>query len=115
MLEQALREALQGDVHFDAQAKALYATDASNYRQVPIGVVRPQTQEDILRTIELCRQHEAPILSRGAGTSSAGQCCNEAVVMDMSEYMPRILEINPPGRTARVGPRGIMERLAREA
>src|ERR1700704_5490342 len=99
MLEKALRAAIEGDVRFDAQAKALYATDASNYRQAPIGVVLPKTQEDIARTIEVCREHGAPILSRGAGTSLAGQCCNVAVVMDMSKYLNRILEIDPKGRT----------------
>ena len=114
-LEKVLSRAIQGEVRFDAQAKALYATDASNYRQVPVGVVLPKTREDIMRTIEICRQYETPILSRGAGTSLAGQCCNVAVVMDMSKYLNRILEIDPKGRTARVEPGVILDHLRQEA
>ena len=115
MLEKALRSALQGEVRFDSQAKALYATDASNYRQVPIGVVLPKTADDVLRTVALCRQENAPILSRGAGTSLAGQCCNAAVVMDMSKHLNRILEIDPQKRLARVEPGVILDHLRREA
>ncbi len=95
MLEKELKSTIEGEVRFDSQAKALYATDASNYRQVPIGVVLPKSKEDIAKTIELCRKHNAPILSRGGGTSLAGQCCNVAVVMDMSKYLNKILEIDP--------------------
>src|SRR5258708_1408147 len=101
MVERDLRAAISGDVRFDAQSKALYATDASNYRQVPIGVVRPKTKEDVITTIEICRKHNAPILSRGAGTSLAGQCCNTAVVMDMSKHLNNILEIGPQNKFAR--------------
>src|SRR5579872_554354 len=114
-LEQELRGTLQGEVHFDAQAKALYATDASNYRQVPIGVVVPQSKEDIIKTIEICRQAGAPILSRGAGTSLAGQCCNVAVVMDMSKHYEQILSIDPTARTARVQPGIVLDRLRHTA
>src|ERR1041384_553356 len=102
MLEDELKDAIEGDVHFDEAAKALYATDASNYRQVPIGVVSPKTTDDVIRTLELCRKRKMPILSRGAGTSLAGQCCNEAVILDFSKHMNRILELNPTGRTATV-------------
>src|SRR5437667_8032043 len=68
-----------------------------------------------MRTIEFWRQYETPILSRGAGTSLAGQCCNVAVVMDMSKSLNRILEINPQGRTARVEPGVILDHLRQEA
>src|ERR1017187_6053556 len=115
MLEKALLSAIQGEVRFDSQAKALYATDASNYRQVPIGLVLPKTMDDVIRTVELCRQENAPILSRGAGTSLAGQCCNAAVVMDMSKHLNRILEIDPQKRLARVEPGVILDHLRREA
>jgi len=115
MLEIDLREALDGEVRFDNQAKALYATDASNYRQVPIGVVTPHSKEDVIRTIDLCRQYDVPILSRGAGTSLAGQCCNEAVVLDMSKYLNRILDIDPAAGKARVQPGVILDHLRNEA
>src|SRR2546430_15000405 len=81
-LAESLRAAVKGEVRFDAGARALYATDSSNYRQVPIGVVIPRDIDDVVSTVEQCRAHDVPILSRGGGTSLAGQCCNTAVVMD---------------------------------
>src|SRR3954454_8569384 len=86
-----LRRSVRGEVRFDSGSRALYATDASNYRQVPIGVVIPANEEDIVNTVAACRQAGAPILARGGGTSLAGQCCNVAVVMDMSKYHNKIL------------------------
>src|SRR5262245_41072419 len=80
-LAHELRASIEGEVRFDAGSCALYATDASNYRQVPIGVVIPRTIDDVLQTVALCRDHNAPVLPRGGGTSLAGQGCNVAVVM----------------------------------
>src|SRR5689334_6371921 len=68
-LEADLRKAIEGEVRFDRGSRALYATDASNYRQVPIGVVIPHTVEDVVETVAAARHHGAPILSRGGGTS----------------------------------------------
>src|SRR5580693_1013025 len=101
-LGEALRSAIRGDVRFDAGSRALYATDGSNYRQVPIGVVLPHDADDVLAAISLCREFGAPLLCRGGGTSLAGQCCNVAVVLDFSKYMAKILEIDPARRIARV-------------
>ncbi len=101
-LEAALRRHLRGEVRFDSGSRALYATDGSNYRQVPIGVVIPRDKEDVLATVALCREHGAPLLARGGGTSLAGQCCNAAVVLDFSKYMAGILEIDPERRTVGV-------------
>ncbi len=114
-LASELRHSIEGEVRFDEGSRALYATDGSNYRQVPIGVVIPRTVEDVLRTIECCRKHRAPILSRGCGTSLAGQCCNVAVVMDMSKYLNRILELNVEQRYARVQPGVILDHLRKAA
>src|SRR5204863_9745196 len=75
-LEDALRGALRGEVRFSKGDRALYATDGSNYRQVPIGVVVPRDKEDVLQTIAVCREFGAPVLSRGGGTSLCGQGCN---------------------------------------
>src|SRR5579884_1918201 len=75
-LKKALAGAISGEVRFDSGSRALYATDASNYRQVPIGVVIPKTLGDVERTVAICREYGAPITSRGGGTSLAGQCCN---------------------------------------
>src|SRR5258708_19655839 len=84
-----------GEVPCDSGSPALYATDASNYRQVPIGVVVPRDADDVLATIAVCREHGAPILARGGGTSPARQCCNVAAVIPMSKYYNRLLSIDP--------------------
>src|SRR4051812_27800756 len=86
-LERALRSRLRGEVRFDAGSRALYATDASNYRQVPIGVVVPRTVEDLALAVACAREAGAPIVARGGGTSLAGQCCNVALVIDCSKYL----------------------------
>src|SRR6266496_6472160 len=80
-LEAALRRHLRGEVRFDAGSRALYATDGSNYRQVPIGVVLPRDADDVVAAITLAREFSATILCRGGGTYLAGQCCNVAVVL----------------------------------
>ena len=109
-----LSAAIACEVRFDDGARALYATDASNYRQTPIGVVLPQSKSDIIKIVAICRQHNAPILSRGGGTSLAGQCCNVAVVMDMSKYYNAILDIDPDKKLARVQPGIVLDDLRRE-
>jgi FAD/FMN-containing dehydrogenase/Fe-S oxidoreductase len=110
-LAEALRTQVSGDVRFDRGTRALYATDGSNYRQVPIGVVLPRDADDVLATVALCRQFGAPLLCRGGGTSLAGQCCNVAVILDFSRYMSRILEIDPARRVARVQPGVVLDHL----
>jgi FAD/FMN-containing dehydrogenase/Fe-S oxidoreductase len=110
-LASALRRELRGEVRFDDGSRALYATDASNYRQVPIGVVLPRDVNDVLATVSLARQFGAPILARGGGTSLAGQCCNVAVVIDFSKYMHEIVEMNPREKFARVQPGIILDDL----
>jgi FAD/FMN-containing dehydrogenase/Fe-S oxidoreductase len=115
VLEKLLKESLEGDVRFDAGAKALYSTDASNYRHIPIGVVLPKNADDVRRTVELCRKSGVPILSRGAGTSLAGQTCNTAVIMDFSKHMNHIFEIDAVKRTAIVEPGVILDHLRLEA
>jgi len=114
-LAEALRAKVQGEVRFDAGSRALYATDGSNYRQVPTGVVLPRDSDDVLAAISVCREFQAPLLCRGAGTSLAGQCCNVAVVLDFSPHMNRILEINPDRRIARVQPGVILDHLRNAA
>jgi len=114
-LESALRRELRGEVRFDRGSRALYATDASNYRQVPIGVVIPRDRDDVIAALSLCREYQAPILCRGGGTSLAGQCSNVAVVLDFSKYMAKVLEVDAERRVARVEPGVILDRLRREA
>ncbi len=110
-LTEALRPKIRGEVRFDRGTRALYSSDGSNYRQVPIGVVLPRDAEDVLATVALCREFGAPLLCRGAGTSLAGQCANVAVVLDFSKYMARILEIDPTHRIARVQPGVVLDHL----
>ena len=110
-----LRARVRGEVRFDEGSRALYATDSSNYRQVPIGVVIPRDVDDVTNAIEICRLHGAPILARGAGTSLAGQCCNVAVVIDMSKYMNTVIEIDPQNRLARTQPGIILDDLRHAA
>ncbi|ULA67793.1 MAG: FAD-binding protein [Nitrospira sp.] len=114
-LADALRKNIEGEVRFDEGSRALYATDASNYRQVPIGVVIPRHAEDVVQTIAAARAYQAPILARGGGTSLAGQCCNYAVVLDCSKYMHRLLDIDVAGRTARVQPGLVLDDLRHAA
>jgi FAD/FMN-containing dehydrogenase/Fe-S oxidoreductase len=111
----ALKRELRGDVRFDDGSRALYATDGSNYRQVPIGVVLPRDIDDVVAAIATARGFGAPILCRGGGTSLAGQCCNVAVVLDFSKYMAKILEVDPARRVARVQPGVILDNLRNAA
>ncbi|HEY1790399.1 MAG TPA: FAD-linked oxidase C-terminal domain-containing protein [Verrucomicrobiae bacterium] len=110
-LEKKLKKTIFGEVRFDSGARALYSTDSSNYRQIPIGVVVPKTVEDVVQTVTLCREFGAPVLSRGGGTSLAGQCCNVAVVMDFSKYLHKILELNPLKKYARIEPGIVLDDL----
>jgi FAD/FMN-containing dehydrogenase/Fe-S oxidoreductase len=113
-LETGLRRVMRGEVRFDRGSRATYATDASNYRQVPIGVVLPRDADDVVAAMAVCRDHRAPVLARGGGTSLAGQCCNVAVVFDYTKYMRHVIALDPERRHARVEPGLVLDRL-REA
>ena len=93
----------------------MYATDASNYRQIPIGLVIPLDADDVKSTVAACRKFGAPVLARGAGASLAGQCCNVAVVLDFTKYMNAILEVNVDERFARVQPGVVLDTLRNRA
>ncbi len=113
-LAQALRAVLRGEVRFDPAARAMYATDSSNYRQVPIGLVIPEDADDVIAAMAVCRAHGAPVLARGGGTSLAGQTCNTAVVFDYSKKMRRLHSLDACGKLAVVEPGIVLDRL-REA
>jgi hypothetical protein len=110
-LEAELKRVIRGDVRFDRGTRAMYASDGSNYRQAPIGVVVPKDNADVVAALATCRKYGAPVLSRGAGTSLAGQCCNVAVVLDYTQYMNRILELNPADKYAWVQPGVVCDSL----
>jgi FAD/FMN-containing dehydrogenase/Fe-S oxidoreductase len=114
-LARELSRTVKGEVRFDRGSRALYATDASNYRQIPIGLVVPRDADDVAAAVAACRKFDAPVLPRGAGTSLAGQCCNVAVVLDFTKYMNQILEVNPAERLARVQPGVVLDSLRTRA
>jgi FAD/FMN-containing dehydrogenase/Fe-S oxidoreductase len=110
-LERELKKSVRGEVRFDAGSRALYASDASNYRQIPIGLVVPRDADDVAATVAACRTFQAPVLPRGAGTSLAGQSCNVAVVLDFTKYMNQILDLNLSQGFARVQPGLVLDTL----
>jgi FAD/FMN-containing dehydrogenase/Fe-S oxidoreductase len=110
-----LRSRVRGEVRFDDSDRALYSTDASNYRQIPIGVVLPRDADDVVETVAVCREFGAPIVSRGGATDLAGATCNAAVVMDMSKYMNHVLEIDWTNKWARVEPGVVLDDLRNRA
>lgn len=109
-----LRRLLEGEVRFDDGSRALYATDASNYRHVPIGVVVPRHRQDVIRAVEVCRRFDVPVLPRGGGTSLAGQCCNVAVVLDFTKYVKRILEVDLERKRVRVEPGIVLDEVRKK-
>jgi FAD/FMN-containing dehydrogenase/Fe-S oxidoreductase len=114
-LENELKRVVKGEVRFDRGSRALYSSDGSNYRQIPIGLVVPRDDKDVITTVAVCRKFGAPVLPRGAGTSLAGQTCNVAVILDFTKYMNKILEIDPDGRFARVQPGVVLDTLRNRA
>src|SRR5689334_10519602 len=105
---------VDGEVRFDPGTRAAYSTDASNFRQVPIGVVLPRTVEAAQIAVEVCRRHDLPIVSRGGGTSLAGQCTNAAVVLDFSKYCHRLVSVDPEARRCVVEPGIVLDDLNRQ-
>ena len=114
-LQRELTTTVRGEVRFDRGSRALYATDGSNYRQIPIGLVIPSDADDVIAAVAACRKFGAPLLPRGAGTSLAGQCCNVAVVLDFTKRMNAILELNADQRFARVQPGVVLDTLRNRA
>ncbi|GII89664.1 dimethylmenaquinone methyltransferase [Sphaerisporangium siamense] len=110
-LRRDLEAAVHGEVRFDATMRGAYSTDASNYRQIPLGVVCPRTVEAAVAAVAVCRRHGAPLLSRGGGTSLAGECTNTAVVLDWSKYCHRLLDVDAEARTCLVEPGIVLDTL----
>src|SRR5690242_17623783 len=114
-LERALRQRVRGEVRFGDGDRALYATDASNYRQVPVGVFLPRDADDVIAAMRSARETDAAVLMRGGGTSLAGQCCNHALVLDTSKYFNRVIDIDTKGQRARVDPGCVLDELRKQA
>ncbi|HWC36500.1 MAG TPA: FAD-linked oxidase C-terminal domain-containing protein [Mycobacteriales bacterium] len=113
-LEATLRKQVRGEVRFDAAARAVWATDASNFRMPPLGVVQPLDIEDMIATVAACREHGAPITNRGGGTSLSGETTNVAVILDSSKYLTAINQLDPEQRYAWAEP-GVINDTLREA
>jgi FAD/FMN-containing dehydrogenase/Fe-S oxidoreductase len=112
-LRRALEQRVDGEVRFDAGTRAAYSTDASNFRQVPIAVVVPRTVDAAVEAVAVCREHGAPIVSRGGGTSLAGQCTNHAVMIDWAKYLNEVESVDPESRTCVVQPGIVLDVLNR--
>lgn len=108
---EALKNSLEGELHFDRLMQILYATDASVYRQLPMAVALPKTVGDIKQIIQFANDNDLSIIPRAAGTSLAGQCVGEGIVVDISKYMNKILEINPEEQWVRLQPGVIRDEL----
>src|SRR5947207_420608 len=106
-----LKQAVRGEVRSDRLSRALYSTDASVYQIVPLGVVLPRTEDDILATLRACARFGVPLTARGGGTSQAGQCIGPGVVLDCSKHFNDILEINIAERWVRVRPGCVLDDL----
>ncbi|RQH02101.1 FAD-binding and (Fe-S)-binding domain-containing protein [Paraburkholderia dinghuensis] len=110
-LARRLREAMRGDVFFDAASRGRYATDASIYQIMPVGVVVPRDQDDLRATLDVARSEHAAVLARGAGTSQCGQTVAEALVIDTSRWLNRIVDFDANARTVTVEPGIVLDHL----
>src|SRR4051812_18191576 len=106
-----LASQIDGEVRFDAISQALYSTDASVYQILPLGVVIPKTRDDVVRTVNLCRQFGASITARGGGTSQAGQAIGTGVQLDFSKYLRKVIALEPSAKTVRIEPGIVLDEL----
>src|SRR5436305_2654327 len=114
-LDKEVRQGIKREVRFGDGDRGMYASDAGNYRMVPIGVVLPKDADDVMHVLAVCRRHGAPIVARGGGTGIPGQTVNVAVLLDFSKYMNRIVEMNPAQHYARVQPGIVLDELRKAA
>jgi len=110
-LKSALAAAVEGEVRFDRISQALYSTDASVYQILPLGVVIPKSRDDVIRTVNICRDAGVSITARGGGTSQAGQAIGAGVQLDFSKYLDRVLTFEPDAQRVRVQPGIVLDEL----
>jgi len=106
-----LAKEIQGDLLIDNLSKAVYSTDASAYRETPLGVVLPKTKEDIFKIVSFAKENKISLIPRGAGTSLAGQVVGDGLVVDISRYFKKIIEVNTQERWVRVEPGVVLDEL----
>jgi FAD/FMN-containing dehydrogenase/Fe-S oxidoreductase len=112
-LERRLKTQILGDVQFDAFTRGRYATDASHYQIMPIGVVAPRSTKEAEHALALAREERVSVLPRGAGTSQAGQTVNSSLVIDCSKYLDHVLELDAAGKRCVVEPGIVLDELNR--
>jgi FAD/FMN-containing dehydrogenase/Fe-S oxidoreductase len=113
-VESRLRAQVAGEVYFDAATRGMYATDASIYQMMPLGVVVPRSAEDVEAAIAIAREHGVPVTARGGGTSQCGQTVNSGLIVDVSKYLREIVSLDVAARRARVQPGIVLDALNRE-
>ncbi|MGH9352920.1 MAG: FAD-binding oxidoreductase, partial [Terriglobia bacterium] len=113
-LERRLKAELSGEVHFDRFTRGRYATDASHYQITPVGVVTPRTVEEAERAIQIARADGVSVLTRGGGTSQAGQTVGESLVVDCSKYLTRLLDLDVKRARCTVEPGIVLDDLNRQ-
>jgi FAD/FMN-containing dehydrogenase/Fe-S oxidoreductase len=112
-LERRLKAHLLGEVEFDAFTRGRYATDASHYQIMPLGVVAPRSVKEAEHALAIAREEGVSVLARGAGTSQAGQAVNSSLVLDCSKYLDHLIELDVPGRRCVVEPGIVLDELNR--
>src|SRR5712672_1763677 len=112
-LERRLKAEISGEVGFDRFTRGRYATDASHYQMMPLGVVLPRTMAEAERAIAIARQEGVSVLPRGGGTSQSGQTVNHSLVVDCSKYLNRVIELDAAGRRCTVEPGIVLDDLNR--
>jgi FAD/FMN-containing dehydrogenase/Fe-S oxidoreductase len=113
-IEAKLRAEIAGEVFFDRTTRGLYATDASIYQMMPLGVVVPRTAEDVEAALAIAREHGVPVTARGGGTSQCGQTVNSGLIVDVSKYLHALVSVDTAARRARVQPGIVLDALNRE-
>lgn len=108
---QKLAQTLEGDFYYDKTMRILYATDASVYRELPLAVAIPKSKTDLKKIIAFAQQHKTSIIPRAAGTSLAGQCVGDGIVVDTSKYLSKVFEVNPEAQWVRLEPGVVRDEL----
>lgn len=106
-----LAASLEGELHYDSAMRALYATDASVYRELPLGVAFPAHAQDLLQLVAFARAEGISLIPRAAGTSLAGQCVGAGLVVDVSRHFTHVVEVNPDGNWVKVQPGVVRDEL----
>jgi FAD/FMN-containing dehydrogenase len=106
-----LKKSLEGDLFDDEATRILYSTDASVYREMPLAVARPKATEDLKKLVRFAHAEKVSLIPRTAGTSLAGQCVGSGIVVDVSKYMTRIIEVNEEEHWVRVQPGVVLDEL----